>query len=69
VNGVGTKEIEAPTLARRFLPNKGTGHNGTVAACSYMNQVPEGEAGAAWEEMSREITRPRQDTDQGSKFT
>jgi hypothetical protein len=24
------KEIEAPSLARRFLPNKGTGHVGTT---------------------------------------
>jgi hypothetical protein len=25
-----TKEIEAPTLARRSLPNKGMGHIGTT---------------------------------------
>jgi hypothetical protein len=25
----GSKEIEAPNLSRRFLPNKGTGHTGT----------------------------------------
>jgi hypothetical protein len=27
----------------------------TVATSSYMNWVPEGEAGAVWEEMAREI--------------
>ena len=26
----GAKEIEAPSLARRSLPNKGTGHVGTI---------------------------------------
>jgi hypothetical protein len=26
----GAKEIEAPSLARRSLPNKGTGHVGTT---------------------------------------
>jgi hypothetical protein len=31
-----------------------------VATCSYTNWVPEREAGAAWEKMAREITRPRQ---------
>jgi hypothetical protein len=32
-----------------------------------MNWVPEGEAGAIWEETAGEITRPRQNSDQGPR--
>jgi hypothetical protein len=38
-----------------------------VATHRYTNLVPEGEAGAAWEDMVREIRRPREDTDQGPR--
>jgi hypothetical protein len=40
-----------------------------VATHSYRNRVPEWEAGAVWEETAEKITRPRQYTDQGPKFT